>query len=308
MTISSVTGAFIEREQILQTYDSPAIQLTVSSFSGTAANGTSTTTVITTEKIFQLYANGATRAEGFVVESGISGGSGTLKLTGVTGTFVNTSNASTLMNSLSSGGTANISLVSVVTLATTARAIVKQIANTTFLKLKRINLENTFQVSNTIIGQVSGATATVSNIDVDTTLPFLGLNANVTANVQTANNVATNLDVFDSGFGYVDFETVTMSKEDSNFSITAIVQLGKQGIGAGFFQSTRGFLDSNKKLHDNDYYQEYSYEVISTIPFDRYVDVLKKITHVAGTKMFGRLSILSTPNVQMSAINNITLS
>ena len=99
-----------------------------------------------------------------------------------------------------------------------------------------------------------------------------------------------------------------MSKEDSNFSITAIVQLGKQGIGAGFFQSTRGFLDSNKKLHDNDYYQEYSYEVISTIPFDRYVDVLKKITHVAGTKMFGRLSILSTPNVQMSAINNITLS
>ena len=308
MIISSVTGTFIEREQILQTYSSPAIQLTVSNFSGTAANGTSTTTVITSEKIYQLYANGATRAEGFVVESGITGGAGTLKLTGVTGTFVNTAHASTLMNSVSSGGTANISLVSVVTLATTARAIVKQVANTTFLKLKRINLENTFQVSNTIIGQVSGATAIVSAIDVDTTLPFLGLNASITANVQTANNVATNLDVFDSGFGYVDFETVTMSKADSNFSITAIVQLGKQGIGEGFFQTTRGFLDSNKKLHDNDYYQEYSYEVISTIPFDRYVDVLKKITHVAGTKMFGRLSILSTPNVQMSAINNITLS
>jgi len=308
MVISSVTGAFIEREQILQTYNSPAIQLTVSNFSGTAANGTPTTTVITSERIFQLYANGATRAEGFVVESGISSGAGTLKLTGVTGTFVNTANASTLMRSLSSGGTANISLVSTVTLATTARAIIKQVANTTFLKLKRINLENTFQVSNTIIGQVSGATATVSVIDVDTTQPFLGLNARITANVQTANNVATNLDIFDSGFGYVDYETVTMSNEGSNYTITAIVRLGKEGHGEGFFQTTKGFLDSDKKLHDNDYYQEYSYEIISKIPFDRYVDVLKKITHVAGTKAFGRLSILSTPNVQMSAINSITLS
>jgi len=308
MVISSVSGAFVEREQILQTYSSPATQLTISNFSGTAANGTPTTTVVTTEKIYQLYANGATRAQGFVVESGISAGAGTIKLTGVTGTFVNTSNASTLMLSFSSGGTANISLVSTVTLATTARAIVKDVANTTYLKLKRINLENTFQQGSTIIGQTSGATATVDVIDVDTTLPVIGLNSSITANVQTANNVATNLDVYDSGFGYIDSETVTMTKEDSNFTITAIVQLGKQGQGEGFFQTTRGFLDSNKKIHDNDYYQEYSYEVISKIPFDRYVDVLKKVTHVAGTKMFGRLAVLSTSNVQMSAINNITLS
>lgn len=308
MAISSVTGAFIEKEQILQTYSSPAIQLTISNFSGTAANGTAMTTVLLSEKVYQLYANGATRAQGFVVESGISGGAGTLKLTGVTGTFVNTTNTSTLMNSFSSGGTANISLVTTVTLATTARAIVKEVANTTYLKLKRINLENTFQQGSAIIGQVSGATAIVDVIDVDTSLPVIGLNATITANVQTANNVATNLDVYDSGFGYVDYETVTMSKEDSDYAITAIVRLGKEGHGEGFFQTTKGFLDSDKKLHDNDYYQEYSYEVISKIPFDRYVDVLKKVTHVAGTKMFGRLSILSTPNVQMSAINNITLS
>lgn len=308
MIVSSVAGAFVEREQILQTFSNPATQLTISNFSGTAANGSPTTTVITSEKIYQLYANGATRAQGFVVESGISAGSGTIKLTNVTGTFVNTSNGSTLMQSFSSGGTANISLVTTVTLATTARAIVKQVANTTYLKLKRINLENTFQVGGTIIGQVSGATATIDDIAEDTSQPVIGLNSTITANVQTANNVATKLDVYDSGFGYIDYETVTLSKENSNYTITAIVRLGKEGHGAGFFQTTKGFLDSNKKLHDNDYYQEYSYEVISKIPFDRYMDVLKKVTHVAGTKMFGKLSVLTSSNLQMSAINSITLS
>lgn len=296
MTINPLTGTFIKGEQVKQTFDQPAIKLTVDHFAGVAANATITSTVVLNEKVYQLNADGTERAAGFVVEAGISSGSGTLKLRNPTGTFVATTNSSTQIKTLSTGATANVSLVQVDTYATTARAIVKEVTSSSLLKLKRINLESTFGVANTIIGQVSGATATIVNFDEDFSVPAVGVNANIAANVQTANAVASSLSVYDSGFGYINQETVTLSKGDSSYTITAIVQLEKQGTGAGFYSSTKGFLDSDKKIHDNDFYQEYSYEVVSKIPFNKYVDVLKQITHVAGTKIFGKLSATSTIN------------
>jgi hypothetical protein len=308
MIITPLTGVFVYGEKIQQTYDSPALQLTVNNFSGTTANGTVSTTVLVGEKVYQSYANGVDRAFGLVVEAGISAGSGTIKLSNITGTFVPTSNASTIMKSQTSGGTANISTTAVTTFATTARAIVKEIANTSYLKLKRINLENTFQVGSTIIGTVSGATATVATIGEDfATLP-VGLNANIVANVQVSNNTVKSLSVYDSGFGYVEQETVTLATEGSIFEVTAIVGLGKQGVAEGFFSSTKGFLDSDKKLHNNDYYQEFSYEVVTKIPFDKYIDVLKQITHVAGTKPFGRVEATSKIDTSATIINSIIIS
>ena len=308
MQINPLTGAFVVGEQVLQTFNQPAIQLTVNNFSGTAANGTATTTVAVSEKVYQSYANGSDRAYGFVVEAGIAAGSGTVKLANVTGTFVVTSNTTTQMKSLTTGGTANISLVDVTTLATTARAIVKETANSPILKLKRINLENTFGIGNTIVGEVSGATATIATFDEDLTVAVVGVNANIYANVQTANAVVKTLSVYDSGFGYLDRETVTLTKVGSDFEVTAIVELGQQGVGAGYYSSTRGFLDSDKKLHDNDYYQEYSYEVITKIPFDRYIDVLKQVMHVAGTKVFGKVEATSVVNTNATIINSIVIS
>ena len=308
MSISPLTGSFVEGEQVLQTFAQPAIQLTVNTFSGTAANGTATTTVAVTEKVYQSYANGSDRAYGFVVEAGISAGSGTIKLANVTGTFITTTNNSTLMKSLTTGGTANISLVTVTTLATSARAIVREVVSPDYLRLKRINLENTFGIGNTIIGQVSGATATIATFDQDVTVPVVGVNANIYANVQTANAVVKTLSVQDSGFGYLDLETVTLTKEGSDFEVTAIVELGKQGVGDGYYSSTRGFLSADKKLHDNDYYQEYSYEVITKIPFDRYIDVLKQVMHVAGTRVFGKVEATSVVNTDATIINSIVIS
>lgn len=308
MQLTPITGTFVVGEQVHQTYSNAAIQLTVNNFTGTAANGTTTTTVTTSEKVYQSYANGDTRAYGFVVEAGISAGSGTIKLRDVVGTFVVTANTTTQIKTLTTGATANASSVNATTLTTTARAIVRAVPNSSFLQLKRINLENTFINGSTVIGQASGATATVLDVDFDLTTPVIGVNANIVANVQTANNVAKTLSVYDSGFGYNDQETVTLTKDGSSYSISAIALLGKQGHSAGFYSSTRGFLDSDKKLHDNNYYQEYSYEVITKIPFDRYIDVLKKVMHVAGTKAFGRLTSTSKANTQMTVINNITVS
>lgn len=308
MQIANVVGSFVVGEQIQQTYDLPATQLTVNTFSGTYANGTSATTYVLGEFVYQSNSTANVAASGFVLEAGVSGGSGTLKLANVTGTFVTTTNANTRLKGLSSGSTSNVSAAGLTTYATTARALIKEGSNTSVLRLKRINLENTFLTTSAIIGRSSGTTANVVTIDQDMSTLAVGLNANIVANVQTANNTVKKLSVYDSGFGYIDQETVTLTKEDSIFTVTAIVELEKQGVGAGFYSSTRGFLDSDKKLQDNEYYQEYSYEVQTKIPFDKYFDVLKQVTHVAGTKAFGKVTSLSVVNASMTVINNIEIS
>lgn len=47
------------------------------------------------------------------------------------------------------------------------------------------------------------------------------------------------------------------------------------------------YYDSKMKIQDSDYYQEYSYEIRSTVNVPRYETVLKDTMHMAGSKMFG---------------------
>lgn len=307
MEISNTSGAFVVGEQIQQTYNNVATQLTVSNFSGTSANGSSSSTFVLNEFVYQSNSTANVAASGFVLEAAISAGSGTLKVIGTSGTFVATTNTLTQLKGLSSGSTSNVSAIAATTYATTARALVKA-ANTTSLRLKRINLENTFLLGNTIIGRTSGTTANVVSIVEDANTLPVGLNAAIEANVQTANNVVKKLDVADSGFGFLDQETVTLTKPGSLFSVTAIVELGQQGVGAGYYSTTQGFISDDRKLQDNEYYQEYSYEVQTKVPFDLYFDVLKRVTHVAGTRAFGKVNTLSLANLTMTAINSIETS
>lgn len=307
MQIGNTSGTFVVGEQIQQSYSNAATQLTISNFSGTAANGVGTSTFVLNEYVYQSNSTANVAASGFVLEAAVSAGSGTLKVIGTSGTFVATTNTLTQLKGLSSGSVSNISAVAATTIATRARALVKS-ANSTVLHLKRINLENTFLLGNVIIGRTSGATANVVSIVEDANTIPVGLNAYIEANVQTANNVVKKLDVADSGFGYLDQETVTLTKPGSVFSVTAIVKLGQQGVGSGYYSTTRGFLSDDRKLQDNEYYQEYSYEVQTKVPFDKYFDVLKQITHVAGTKAFGRVNTLSLANLAMTAINSIETS
>jgi hypothetical protein len=306
MQINTTVGAFVVGEQIQQSYSNVATQLTVTGFTGTAANGVGTSTFIINEFVYQSNSTANVAASGYVVEAAISAGAGTLKVKNVTGTFVNNA-PSYPLKGLSSGSTSNVTLVTPTTLATTARALVKS-ANSSVLKLKRINLENTFLDGNPIIGRSSGATANVVGVVEDANAVPVGLNASIEANVQTANNVVKKLAVADSGFGYLDREPVTLTMSNSAFSVTAVVELGKQGVGQGYYGSTRGFLSDDKKLQDSEFYQEYSYEVQTKVPFDRYFDVLKRVTHVAGTKAFGRVISLSLANLEMTAINTIETS
>lgn len=56
----------------------------------------------------------------------------------------------------------------------------------------------------------------------------------------------------------------------------------------GRYLDTKGWLDSNMKLQDNYFYQEFSYEITSNQVINSYRNLLFKLLHPAGTAMFGR--------------------
>jgi hypothetical protein len=84
----------------------------------------------------------------------------------------------------------------------------------------------------------------------------------------------------------------------------------------GRYIDTKGFLSWNMRLQDNDFYQEYSYLIKVTEIVDRYRDVVKRVLHPAGSKMFGSYQFVSNTNLShnhgfiysQEAILPITLS
>jgi len=139
-----------------------------------------------------------------------------------------------------------------------------------------------------IRGVQSDVTAGINTIFEMRDREKTGLNAKVRSTALSGNGFITQLNVIDSGYGYFDGETVTLiSFLNSERTVAGQIKHGKQGVAPGVHDSRKSFLSSDKYLHDNDFYQEYSYQVLTALPFDKYKDILLKVLHTAGTKPFG---------------------
>ena len=153
--------------------------------------------------------------------------------------------------------------------------------------MKRIQFDNLFQPTLTVTGQLSGAVGTIVSVKEDDELLPIGLNANVFANTVTANGSVTGIQITDSGLGYKTGEELSYVSEDGLRTGTVVANVYGIGTGTGYYKDTKGQLSSTAKVQDGDYYQEYSYEVLSRIPLARYADMFKKVMHTAGTRFFG---------------------
>ena len=135
-------------------------------------------------------------------------------------------------------------------------------------------------------------TATIVNVQDE---GILGQNAQITAGVG-ANGTVTGLRVIDSGFAYKQKEVVLVEASGRNNGTSAQVQVNLNSVGnsEGYYASTRGHLDSKRSfIQDSEYYQEFSYEVVSPISLDRYRDVALKLVHPAGQALFGKYQLNS---------------
>lgn len=163
------------------------------------------------------------------------------------------------------------------------------------LSIKRTNVAPDYSVNDdfipgeTITGLSTNISATVSKSRERRNEPRSGLNAIVTSDSLSDTGFIDEVAVIDSGFGYFEGEELLARsvREPDKYSVLE-VSLGKQGIAPGYFTSRKGNLSSDKFLHDNDFYQEYSYQVLTALPFDVYKQTLIDVFHVAGTKPFGK--------------------
>jgi hypothetical protein len=110
------------------------------------------------------------------------------------------------------------------------------------------------------------------------------------AKVLTVDSAGTILTVkiIESGIGFQDGETVNITYDLGTTGAT--MKLKTYSLGQKLGISSGPTLEQTH-FHDNDYYQEYSYEIQSSIPFNKYSSMMNEVMHAAGTRMFGSLSI-----------------
>jgi len=68
----------------------------------------------------------------------------------------------------------------------------------------------------------------------------------------------------------------------------------------GYWLDSAGFLSSDRKMQDNEYYQDFSYVVKSSVPVQSYREVLKKLVHPVGLKLFAEFSYDSSIGLQVA--------
>ena len=125
---------------------------------------------------------------------------------------------------------------------------------------------------------------------------IIGQNSNISASVG-ANGAITSFRIWDSGFSYRDTEEVTfgLGSGTGPFAAQGTVRLRGVANSAGYYASTRSHVSSLRAyIQDNRYYHEFSYEVQSPISIDRYRDVVLKLVHPAGQRLFGKYKLESS--------------
>lgn len=96
--------------------------------------------------------------------------------------------------------------------------------------------------------------------------------------------------IIDTPFGITSLAPYIASEGGSGGVVSAIPSVSRSL--PGYYLSTDGFLSSDKKLQDSQYYQEYSYVIRSGIDVDKYRDVVLSVLHPAGMLMIGEVNIV----------------
>ncbi|NBR22684.1 MAG: hypothetical protein EBU08_02630 [Micrococcales bacterium] len=167
-----------------------------------------------------------------------------------------------------------------------------------FINVKRKTFNQSFTPLVQLTGTFSGATTDVGTVTQIANSSLMGNNAIISTFAGVVNGSIGTLSVIDSGYAYEDGEDVTLSLDSNPYVATGFANLINQGTGEGYFRSTKGFLNSDKYLHDGRFYQAYSYQVKASVSLNVFGDTLKKLCHVAGTELFG--NVLKTSDVDVS--------
>lgn len=138
---------------------------------------------------------------------------------------------------------------------------------------------------------------------------FKGNNAIVTGIAAFGEGIVTGLKVTDTGFGFNQPDITVNLYNSANTSEVIETELNLGGIGytEGSWRGTDGFLNSDRYIQDSYYYQQFSYEIQSSRTFDKYIDILRKTVHPAGSEPFGKV-VIESFNKQGLLLSDFTIT
>ena len=135
-----------------------------------------------------------------------------------------------------------------------------------------------------------------------------GNNAVIRGNLASGNGVIQEVILLSSGYTFNTPNEELLFINQSNNGITVALSMIVDGVAKeeGEWSDSSGFLNADKYITDSDYYQEFSYEIQVEKSLDKYIDVIKKLTHPVGNKMFGKPLIIDTNKFEQKILVEAT--
>ena len=203
-----------------------------------------------------------------------------------------TINTSINITGLLSGATINTVTASSNTSENTVAVGKVLVSNTSnnYLKIRMHSIEHDFKVSTTTSERLqsnnNNKSFQINTLDEDTNnynrFVKAGVNANTFANVTIGTGLIQSAEVVTSGLGFKDGEILDFTLGSNAQAVVGTAVANGTGIGVGYVKLDSGVLGEEFFVHDNHFFQQFSYEVLSEFELNKYERILKEVIHTAG--------------------------
>ena len=177
------------------------------------------------------------------------------------------------------------------------------------VRLRRLSFSVSFNdtAGTKLVGATSGAQADIGSVYEDDTTRAIGDNSVITANTLAANGIVSEVEILASGYGYNHDAELTLvpANTENQIVVTGTANVHFTGQGEGTWRDQESFLNT-KYIHDNDFYQTHSYVIESGLSLDKYRDILLKVAHVGGTRLFGKVISENIGNTTLTTSSSTT--
>ena len=114
-----------------------------------------------------------------------------------------------------------------------------------------------------------------------------GNNAIIDTTLVGGNGTITTVDIINSGYAYEDGQSVTLFNANNPTQVIGIAILNGLGKGEGRWLNRKSFPSDVMKIHDNFFYQDYSYQIIAQRMLSSYEKLVRELVHPSGLALFG---------------------
>lgn len=157
-----------------------------------------------------------------------------------------------------------------------------------------------FGTSSSIV-KLNGDSFNIVTVSRDYSSSISGDNADISTVTSFAIGRITDVSIYNSGYGYVNGTEGELKNSSGEVQARGTIDSTKMGRTSGYWSDFTShpngyrttdagleYFDSQQKIQDSDFYQEYSYVIKSKIDPGEYENLFRENVHLAGTKPFSQ--------------------